>query len=163
MNWSSMIFQNWEGVVRTLFVGILAYATLVVFLRLSGQRTLAKLNAFDLVVTIALGSVLSSILLQESIALVEGATAFGLLIGLQLLVAWASVRSARFARLVRSEPTLLAREGRFCHGAMHRERITEPEAVSAIRKAGGGGVADVEYLVLESDGSISAAIRIDRR
>ena len=44
-----MFFQNWEGIVRTIIVGILAYATLVLFLRISGKRTLAKLNAFDVV------------------------------------------------------------------------------------------------------------------
>lgn len=53
MAWKEMIFQDWEGVVRTILVGVLAYATLVIFLRISGKRTLAKLNAFDLVVTVA--------------------------------------------------------------------------------------------------------------
>ena len=51
----------------------IAYAALVLFLRISGKRTLAKLNAFDLVVTVALGSTLSAIILQESIALAKGA------------------------------------------------------------------------------------------
>lgn len=69
MNWTEMFFQDWQRIGRTLVVGVLAYATIVLFLRISGKRTLAKLNAFDLVVTVALGSTLSAILLQESIAL----------------------------------------------------------------------------------------------
>ncbi|MHA6297412.1 DUF421 domain-containing protein [Devosia sp. CAU 1758] len=159
MNISEMLFQSWEDIVRTLLVGALAYITLVLFLRLSGKRTLAKLNAFDLVVTIALGSTLSAILLQESIALAEGATAFALLIALQYLVAWASVRSSKFAALVRSEPALLARDGQFCRAAMHRERITEEEAISAIRRAGANDVDEIAFLILETDGSISAGLR----
>jgi len=83
VDWQGMLFQNWSGIVRTLLVGTLAYVTLVLFLRISGKRTLAKLNAFDLVVTVALGSTLSAILLQESIALAEGAAALALLIGLR--------------------------------------------------------------------------------
>ncbi|GLQ57271.1 DUF421 domain-containing protein [Devosia nitrariae] len=159
MDWTGMFFQGWQGIVRTLVVGALAYITLVLFLRFSGKRTLAKLNAFDLVVTIALGSTLSAILLQESIALAEGAVALGLLILLQLLVAWLSVRSRPFARLVRSEPTMLARSGAWCEEAMHRERITREEAISAIRQSGGSDVADAEFLILESDGSISVGLR----
>lgn len=159
MNWMEMFFQNWSGVVRTVIVGCLAYFTLVLFLRISGKRTLAKLNAFDLVVTVALGSTLSAILLQESVALVEGAAALGLLILLQFLVTFMSVRSTRFAAAVRSEPTLLARSGSYSRGAMKRERITESEALSAIRSAGGHDVEDVDYLVLESDGTISARTR----
>jgi uncharacterized membrane protein YcaP (DUF421 family) len=159
MDWQSMLFQNWSGILRTILVGILAYVTLVLFLRISGKRTLSKLNAFDLVVTVALGSTLSAVLLQESIALAEGAVALGLLILMQFLVTFVSVRSPHFAKAVRSEPTLLALDGSFCDEAMKRERVTREEALSAVRSAGARDIESVRYLVLESDGTISAAIR----
>ena len=159
MNWSDMFFQNWEGIARTVIVGILAYVSLVAMLRVSGKRTLAKLNAFDLVVTVALGSTLSAIALQESIALAEGVTALAVLIGAQYAVASLSVRSSRFAKAVRSEPALLVNRGAFCDGAMRRERVTRGEALSAIRAAGGHTVDDAETLILESDGSLSVSLR----
>jgi len=159
MNWQEMFYQNPRGIVRTLIVGALAYIALVLFLRISGKRTLAKLNAFDLVVTVALGSTLSSILLQESIALAEGLTALGLLITAQFLVTFVSVRSSRFASVVRSEPALLAKDGRALESAMRRARITQDEALSAIRANGGNDMNDVDMLVLESDGTISVRLR----
>jgi uncharacterized membrane protein YcaP (DUF421 family) len=162
MNWTQMLFQDWSGIARTVAVGFLAYVTLVLFLRISGKRTLAKLNAFDLVVTVALGSTLSAILLQESIALAEGATALALLIAMQFVVTFISVRSERFAKIVRSEPALLVRDGAFCRAAMKRERITEDEALSAVRAAGGRGVEDVASLILESDGTLSTVLRDGR-
>ena len=39
-----MFFNGWFTLLRTAVVGILAYAALVVFLRVSGKRTLAKMN-----------------------------------------------------------------------------------------------------------------------
>jgi len=158
MDWASMFFQGWPGIGRTLVVGVLAYVTLVLFLRISGKRTLAKLNAFDLVVTVALGSTLASILLQESIALAEGAVAMGLLILLQFLVTYASVRSERVAKAIRSEPSLLARNGQFCEAAMKAQRLTQDEVMSAVRAAGGHGIEAVDTLILESDGTISASL-----
>lgn len=155
MDWQNMMFQGWPGIARTLLVGTLAYVTLVLFLRISGKRTLSKLNAFDLVVTVALGSTLSAILLQESIALAEGTTALGLLILLQYLVTFASVRSNSVAKLIRSEPTLLVRSGSFCRDAMMRQRITEDEIMSAVRSNGSEGLDEVEAVVLESDGTLS--------
>ena len=155
MDWQNMLFQGWPGIARTLLVGTLAYVTLVLFRRISGKRTLSKLNAFDLVVTVALGSTLSAILLQESIALAEGATALGLLILLQYLVTFASVRSNSVAKLIRSEPTLLVRSGSFCRDAMMRQRITEDEIMSAVRSNGSQGLDEVEAVVLESDGTLS--------
>jgi len=159
MNWTNMFFQNWEGIVRTIIVGALAYITLILFLRVSGKRTLAKLNAFDLVVTVALGSTLSAALLQESVALAEVTAAFALLILLQFVVTFTSVRFGSIAKIVRSEPALLARNGAFCEAAMKRERITPDEAMSAVRSAGGRDISDVAFLILESDGTISTGLR----
>jgi len=159
MNFSEMLFQDWSDIVRTLLVGVLAYLGLVLFLRVSGKRTLAKLNAFDLVVTVALGSTLSAILLQESVALAEGLTAFATLILLQFLVTFTSVRSRRFARAVRSEPALLVRGGEVLEKAARRERITAEEIESAVRADGGTEIADADMVVLESDGSLSVRLR----
>ena len=55
-----MWFDSWSDVVRVVSIGAAAYATLVAMLRISGKRTLAKLNAFDLIVTVALGSTLAT-------------------------------------------------------------------------------------------------------
>ncbi|RMD68975.1 MAG: DUF421 domain-containing protein, partial [Cyanobacteria bacterium J149] len=49
-----MFFETWSGLGRVLIVGVLAYAGLIVLLRFSGKRTLSKMNAFDLIVTVAL-------------------------------------------------------------------------------------------------------------
>ncbi len=155
MDWTGMFYHGWEGVVRILVVGTLAYLFLVGSLRISGKRTLAKLNAFDLVVTVALGSTLASILLSEGVALAEGVAALTLLIALQYAVATLSVRSRRFARAVRSEPTLLLRDGEMLPGAMERARITRDELETVIRTAGRRGMDGIAAVVLESDGSFS--------
>ena len=155
MNWTEMFFQSWSGIVRTLIVGTLAYAFLVVSLRASGKRTLAKLNAFDLVITVAFGSTLATILLSEGVALAEGVTALLLLIVLQYVVAFLSVRSQTFARAVRSEPTLLLRDGEMLPEAMRRARVTREELETVIRTEGRRGFAEISAVILESDGSFS--------
>lgn len=158
MNWMEMLFQGWSGLVRTAVVSVLAYAGLVLFLRISGKRTLSKLNAFDLVVTVALGSTLATILLNENVALAEGLVAFAALIGLQYLVTWSSIRWDWVKRGVRSEPTVLVRAGQPITAALRRERVTEDEAVTAVRDAGGHALADAAVVILESDGSLTAIL-----
>lgn len=153
--WQEMLFHDWSGIYRTVIVGVLAYVGLVLLLRISGKRTLTKLNAFDLVVTVALGSTLAMILLTEKVALAEGLAAFATLIGLQFLVTWTSVRLGVVRRLVRSEPSLLLRDGELLRGAMSRERITEDEIRSAIRSAGIEDPSRVSAVVLEADGELS--------
>ncbi|MBD0254473.1 MAG: DUF421 domain-containing protein [Cytophagales bacterium] len=150
-----IFFNNWFGLLRILIVGVLAYGSLVVLLRVSGKRTLAKMNAFDLVVTVALGSTLATILLSKDIALLEGVVAFALLVGLQFVIAWLSCRSKTVESLVKSEPSLLFYHGRFLHRAMQSERVTESEVRAAIRSAGIAGLDEIAAVVLETDGTFS--------
>lgn len=102
-----MLFDSWFGLFRVVVVGVISYALMILILRISGKRTLSKWNAFDFIVTIALGSILATILISEQVALMEGVTAFTLLILLQYLITSLSVKSQGFADLVKSEPTLL--------------------------------------------------------
>ena len=75
-----IFFNNWEGVFRVAVTTIITYLLVVIMLRISGKRTLAKMNAFDTVVTIALGSILGSVILNKSTPIAEGMAAIGLLI-----------------------------------------------------------------------------------
>jgi uncharacterized membrane protein YcaP (DUF421 family) len=149
-----MFFDSWADLGRVLTVGALAYGGLVGMLRVTGKRTLSKMNAFDLVVTVALGSTLATILLSKDVALAEGLIAFALLSGLQYAVAFASVRSERFQSLVKSEPRLLYSSG-FLDGALRDERVTRAELFAAARSAGHPSLESVRFIVLETDGSFS--------
>ena len=152
---TAMFFNGWSGLYRTTIVGVLAYVALVLLLRTSGKRTLSKMNAFDLVVTVALGSTLATILLNKDVALAEGVTAFGVLILLQFVVAWTSVRFPTARKLVKSEPALLFFRGVFLDESMRKERVTREEVHAAIRADGVSSMADVEAVVLETDGEFS--------
>nr|WP_284701398.1 YetF domain-containing protein [Rhodoplanes tepidamans] len=146
---------SWSDLGRVVLVGTLAYVALVLILRISGKRTLSKLNAFDLVVTVALGSVLATVLLSKDVSLAEGVLALALLVGLQYVIAWMSVRVEWFQSLVKAEPTLLLRDGRFLDRAMREQRITREEILAAARASGIESIADTAAVVLETDGTIS--------
>lgn len=148
-------FDGWGGIGRIVLVGTLAYAGLIVILRLTGKRTLSKMNAFDLVVTVALGSTLAATVMNDQVALAEGLSAFALLALLQLAVTFLSVRWKPVREAVKSEPSLLFYDGGFVDGNMKRERVTEDEVLAAMRSRGLASAADVSAVVLETDGTFS--------
>lgn len=154
-----MFFSGLEGVRRTLIVGLCAYVLLVGVLRITGKRTLSKMNAFDLVVTVALGSTLATISLSKDVALAEGVAAFLLLAGAQYAVTWTSVRSRRFRRWIKAEPTALLRDGRLLPAALRAERLTPDEVHAAVRGAGHADLEEIELVMLETDGNISVVPR----
>ena len=154
-NFFDYFFLNWNELGRTILIGIFAYLILILFLRVSGKRTLTKLNAFDLVVTVALGSTIASTIMSKSTALAEGATAFAVLIGLQFVITFLSVRIKAFSNLVKAEPRLLLLDGQFLDDALKSERVTRGEVRSAARAQGAASLSQVHAIVLETDGSLS--------
>jgi len=150
-----IFFENWATLGRTLVVGVLAYVSLVVLLRISGKRTLSKMNAFDLVVTVALGSTLATILLNQDVNLAQGVLALGLLIGMQFIVTWSSVRRRWVRQMITGEPLMLFYQGTFLEEALYQARVTEDEARAAVRSNGLGELTEVQAIVLETDGSFS--------
>ena len=150
-----LLFDSWTGLGRVLLMGVLAYLALILILRISGKRTLTKLNAFDLVVTVALGSTLATVLLSKNIALAEGVLALALLVLLQFIITWASIRLPWFQRLIKSEPTLLVHRGTFLEGALRAQRVTHEEVLAVLRGQGVAALEAAAAVVLETDGSFS--------
>lgn len=157
-----MLFDNVMGLVRVVVIALASYAALVIVLRIAGKRSLAKLNAFDLVVTVALGSTLATVVLSKDIALLEGLLAFAMLLGLQWIVTSLSLVWPPFQHAVRNEPRLLCENGEMRRRAMNDERVTRSEIEAAIRTAGIGRLEDVAAVVLETDGSMSVIPRGDQ-
>lgn len=120
-------FASTESLVRTLIITLLAYVVMVFFLRISGKRTLSKMNAFDFIVTIALGSSLATVALNKNVPLADGASVFFILIFLQYIITWLSVRIKKIKKLITSQPSLLLYKGEILTGNMKRERITTDE------------------------------------
>ncbi len=156
---SDMFFNGWDSLLRIVVVGTLAYAGVVLILRVSGKRVLSKMNAFDFIVTIAFGSILATLLLSSEVPLADGLVALGLLAGLQFVVTWISMRSDRFKRFITAEPRLLAFDGRVLHDAMRAERIAPIEIDAAIREAGLPGLEAAYAVVLETQGVLTVIPR----
>ncbi len=154
-----MFFDGWDDVTRVVVSGLIVYAALVALLRASGKRTLAQLNMFDWVVTVAMGSIVATTLVSADVAVLEGLAALGVLVASQYVVAFVSRRSARTRRFVTGEPALLLHRGRLLHRAMRRERITEEEVLQALRQHSVASLEAVEAVVLETNGSLAVITR----
>lgn len=151
----NIFFDSWESLIRTATITILAYLSMIVLLRISGKRTLSKMNAFDFIVTIALGSSFASVALNKNVALIDGILVFLLLVLLQYLLTWLSVRYHAVKRLITNEPTLLWYQGKEVKQALRRERITLEELHMTARSQGILSLSDVDIIILETTGDIT--------
>jgi uncharacterized membrane protein YcaP (DUF421 family) len=150
-----MWFDSWSEVLRVILVGAAAYVFLIAALRLSGKRTLSQMNAYDFVVTVALGSTLATILLSSDASWVEGAVALVLLLVFQFSVAWLSTKAGFFRRAVTARPSVIVSDGTVRETALRANRLTTSQVMQAIRSGGYGDVSLVGAVVLEPNGTLS--------
>ena len=141
--------------LHTLIVGTLSYFGTILWLRISGKRTLSKWNSFDFIVTIAMGSILASAILSKSTSLAQAMVGFGLLVFFQFLLTWLSVRTQAVQNLIKAEPTLLLFKGRMLDDVLKKQRIAKGEVLAAIRVNGSSSIEEIDAVVLETDGAFS--------
>ena len=157
-----VFFDSWESLARTSIIGFFAYVSLILMLRIAGSRTLSQLNAFDLIVTVALGSTLSTIILNKDITLADGLLALALLILFQYAVSRLSLLMKPIRKVIKTEPRVLFYKGEYVRDALSDCRISEEEVVQMIRSEGVAGLDDVGAVVLESNGRFSVIKKLSK-
>lgn len=148
-------YGGFEPLLRIVMIGTLAYFSLLFLLRISGKRTLAQLNAFDFIITVAIGSTLGRLITAKGVSLAECIVAFSTLILLQYLVSWSTVHFSTVESWVTANPSLLYFQGQFLHKAMRDQRVTQSQILAVVRKNKIGSMQDVEAVILESTGAIA--------
>jgi uncharacterized membrane protein YcaP (DUF421 family) len=144
---------------NTLFTAVVAYALVVALLRASGKRTLSRMNMFDLIVVVALGSILARTILSGGTSLFQGIFSLVILAGLQYTLEWLSANDPRVRKLLTSEPSLLFHRGQFLHKVLKSQRVSEDDILTAVRQNGIADQAEVEAVVLENNGDFSVIPR----
>lgn len=155
MNNVVFLWNGWSPLFRIISVGSISYLTLLILLRIMGKRTLARMTAFDFVITIATGSAFGRILTASDISISESITAFLLLVCLHVSFSFLSMRFDRFKGLITTDPTLLYHRQNFLLRNMRRTKIRQDELLGAARKEGFASLDEVEAIIFESDGSLS--------
>lgn len=151
---SELFFKNGSGLLHVAICAIVSYLALFIFIRLSGKRTMSKLNAFDFVVAVTLGSTLSSMILAKT-PILEGLLAVSIIIGLQYLLAKLARESQTLEGLINSRPTLLFYNGSFLNDTLRRECITKEEIQAAVRAYRMEDMNLVRAVVMELNGELT--------
>lgn len=154
-----MWFPHPDTLFRVAAVGLAVYLTLLVLLRLSGARALAKMRAFDFTVTVAIGSLLATGMVSADLTYLGAALAMGLLLAAQWLMAQGIRRSPVLRRIATADPVVLVREGEVLEEGLRRARVGRTDVHQAARGAGLGDLSDVAAMIMETDGTVSVISR----
>ena len=134
---------------------IFLYGFVVLLIRVMGRRELSSLSPIDLVLLIVLGDAIQQGLTQDDYSITGAVIAISTIAAVQVLISYLSFRSKRARRVLEGEPIVIVQDGQLVEGNMKRERLTEDEVAEAMRKQQIAAVDNVEWGILESDGTMS--------
>ncbi len=159
MRMEHLFFNDWEALLRIVIIGVISYIALVLLLRAAGKRTLSRMNAYDMVITMALGSILAKVLLTADQSISESITAMFVLIGLQYTVSVAMCHCRWLRHFLSSKPSVLFHNGKYIDSAMRKERVDKDEVQAAIHAKGIADNAMVEAVILGTNGDLSVLLK----
>lgn len=150
-----LFYDDFENMIRIFISAPIIYLLVVGYIKLMGKRTTSQMNSFDWIVTVAMGSIVASVVMLKNVPIVNGAVAIFTLMGLQFIITKLMVHFKVWKNLIRATPELLVFEGKFIDENMISERMVRSEIYAAIRESGVHGIGEVYAIVLETDATLS--------
>jgi uncharacterized membrane protein YcaP (DUF421 family) len=167
--WAMLQF-SWEQIERLLGLerglenvnsgqmvlrAVVIYAFALLLIRVASKRFLSKATAFDVIVGIMLGSILSGAI-NGSAPFIPTILAGATLLGVHSLFAALAYGTSFFGPLVKGEPRLLIKDGQMQEAEMRAAKISEHDLEQALRlQSRQTDPSKIKRAYLERNGSIS--------
>ena len=152
--------ENWVyaslPIIGKVLLTILAIFSIVILItRISGLRTFAKISSFDFASTIAVGSIIATIILNPGQSIVKGGIALGGILLFQTIFTFMVRKVPAFEKMVTNKPMLIMKDGKILAKNLHSTNLSEEDLIAELREANVIHFDEVLAVVLESTGDVS--------
>lgn len=154
-------FSSLDRVIDILSGGVLLFIFVVVMVRLLGKRSTAQMNNFDWIIAVATGSLLASGVLFQDVTFFDAALSMVVLGLCQFAVTKLFAEKPGIGDRIKATPRMLTHKGHYLDDAMRKERVTRGEIDARLRQEGYVDVAQVDWVIIETDGKLSVIGRSD--
>jgi uncharacterized membrane protein YcaP (DUF421 family) len=134
---------------------IALYVFVVFVMRVIGRRELSSMTPFDLILLIILGDAIQQGLTQDDYSVTGAIIAVATMATMQVLTSYLSFRSRRARKVLEGEPIVVIERGELVEHNLQRERMTADEVAEEMRQQQIASIGQVEWGILEANGSIS--------
>ena len=137
--------------IRTVFL----YLVLILSIRLMGKRQIGQMEASEFVVTMLVANLASIPMQSTGAPLLSGLVPILTVLGMELVLSFLILKSMALRRLLCGKPVILIDNGKILRDSLHRTRVTMDELMGHLREKDVLNVTDVQFAILENDGSLS--------
>lgn len=144
--------------IRTFII----YFVVVAAVRLMGKRQIGQLQPTELVITLILSEIAASSVNDTDKPLVNSVIGVTVLVSLEIISSYLALKSGKFRRLAEGNAVYVIKEGKLDIRALEEIRFSIDDLMEALRQKDVFDISDVEYAVVETNGSLSVMLRADK-
>jgi len=149
--------------VLILIRSIMSFLLLLFMTRIMGKKQISQLTFFDYCVGITIGSIAATMSVDQNVKIANGLVALIIWGVFPLILAYVSLKSMRFTKMVDGKPTIMIQNGKVLEKNMKKNLFTIDELMLSLRDKGAFKVSDVEMAVLETNGKLSVLLKTDKQ
>lgn len=144
-----------ENYATIIFRTVFLYILILVILRIMGKKELGQLSVVDFVVSIMMAEMAVLAIENPNTPMFTNILPMLLLMIIQIVLAYATLRSKKFRDLVDGKPTIIINKGKIDEEAMRKHRYNFDDLLLQLRGKDIRNITDVEFAILETTGELS--------
>ena len=134
---------------------VILYLILILAIRLMGKRQVGQMEPAEFVVTMLVANLAAVPMQDGGIPLMAGVVPILTVLGLELVLATASLGSIWVRRVLCGKPVILIENGQINQAALRATRVTMDELTGHLREKDVLSLQSVQYAILETNGNLS--------
>lgn len=134
---------------------LILYTFLLIAMRLMGKRQLGELQPFELAITLVASDLVCIPMADASIPIIYGLIPVFTLFLVHIITTKLATKSVRFRKFLNGKPVILIEKGNILPSVMKDLNMTVDDVMEALRSSGYFNPSDVEYAILETNGSLT--------
>lgn len=153
--------------MEVIFMGAIIIRTLVIYvlltfsMRIMGKRQIGELDVSDLVSTLLISELAAIPIDDPDIPLLNAVIPIIFIISLEIIISTIKNHSQKLKTVFDGRPVYIIYKGRLLQNALEENRISLNELLSEMRGQGIFDISDVEYGIIEQDGTLSLFKKTD--
>ena len=137
--------------IRTLFI----YLFLSISIKIMGKRQIGELEVEELVSTLVISEVAALPIADPDIPLMNAIIPVLFIVCLEIIISYVKNKSALLKKYIEGEPIYLVYRGKLLQSVLRENRLSINELLCEMRIQGVSKIEEIDYAVLEQNGSIS--------
>ena len=141
--------------IKIIFRISFFYFFIILIYRLMGKREVGQLGIVDLIVSILIAELVAISVEDASKSILASVIPILCLVLLQIVLSYTSLKSGKVRELLDGSPTFIIKNGKINYQEMIRQKYNLDDLLTQLREKGYRNIEDVEYAILENNGTLS--------